>query len=342
MLITLLTDIEYQPRQNTYYSRLREDNANVVLRARFLFRFFEVLGKRPFCFLDESWLNKNMVPDKCWTDGSADMEDKVPRGLGDRWIMLAAGLVNTRRDNDHGGWLPSTWKIWKGNVQKEDYHSEMNGDVFEDWFNKFLLPALPNDAVIVLDRAPYHMVRTEESKACSERTKAGLAKWLLDHKASKADGTLYTLQEMTVTPTPSIGQNGKARKTKGMSVAALQTLATSLKPEPVFLVFEWVKQWNRTHNATIDLLFLPVAHPQLNPIELMWSQIKRYVRTNNKDWNMPELKRLAEEKRDSLSAMDWKNSFAHTEKFARLCWKADQNVARDRDGVEADEEEVVE
>jgi len=53
--------------------------------------------------------------------------------------------------------LGDTFRIWKGTVKSEDYHSEMNGEVFFDWMHKYLLPAMPSNGVLIIDRAPYHL-----------------------------------------------------------------------------------------------------------------------------------------------------------------------------------------
>lgn len=36
-----------------------------------------------------------------------------------------------------------------------DYHDEMNGDTFLEWFEK-ILPLLEENVIIVMDNAPYH------------------------------------------------------------------------------------------------------------------------------------------------------------------------------------------
>lgn len=39
-----------------------------------------------------------------------------------------------------------------------------------------------------------------------------------------------------------------------------------------------------------------MAHPKLNPIELMWGEMKCYVREKNREFTMSHIKQLAEEK----------------------------------------------
>ena len=59
----------------------------------------------------------------------------------------------------------------------------MNWEVFSDWMKEKVFPTLPAGSVIVLDRATYHMVLTENSKpASSNMTKQQFAEWLVKHK----------------------------------------------------------------------------------------------------------------------------------------------------------------
>ena len=37
-----------------------------------------------------------------------------------------------------------------------DYHNEMCGESFEEWFKSQLLPNIPPSSLIVMDNAPYH------------------------------------------------------------------------------------------------------------------------------------------------------------------------------------------
>ena len=49
-------------------------------------------------------------------------------------------------------------------------------------------------------------------------------------------------------------------------------LASKHKPKPVYEISEIAKEFN------IKILFLPVGHPELNPIEMVWSQSKGYIK----------------------------------------------------------------
>jgi len=149
--------IRFAVRTHDYHNKVREDPVNVRRRALYLKHFFlyESQG-RDFVYMDESWINQNMIPSKCWTDGTVECEPDVPPGKGPRWILIGAGGLN--------GWVPGAFVMWKGNVLSEDYHTEMNGDVFKDWYCQRLLPNIGPRTCVIVDRASYHTLLTEYSK----------------------------------------------------------------------------------------------------------------------------------------------------------------------------------
>jgi hypothetical protein len=298
---------------------MQEDPANVQRRAHYLQYFFgyEAQG-RPFVFMDESWLNKNMVTSNCWTDGTGECEPDVPIGKGERWILIGAGGKET-------GWINQSFKMWKGHVQSEDYHTEMNAEVFEDWMKQHLLPHVPANACIVIDRAPYHTMLTEDSKAAKlSGTRQNLALWLVAQGARDDSGTVLTLDRLLNEPTPVPDENGGVKMNVGWAKLMMATLARDLTPKPQYMVHEWVKTFNAQHNRDIKVLLLPVAHPMLNPIEMMWSQIKQYVRKNNVDYTMPTIQRLAHRKQQMQSKSAWTAVFDHMHIYAVNQWTADE------------------
>jgi hypothetical protein len=66
----------------------------------------------------------------------------------------------------------------------------MNSSIFLDWLEKRVFPAIPPRSVLVIDRATYHTVLTEEVKpAKATFTKAELVEWLVKKGvASDIDG----------------------------------------------------------------------------------------------------------------------------------------------------------
>lgn len=63
-----------------------------------------------------------------------------------------------------------------------DYHESMDAAHFESWFEK-ILPKLGENAVVVMDNAPYHSRRQEKTPS-SIWLKANIQQWLRDKKIS--------------------------------------------------------------------------------------------------------------------------------------------------------------
>ena len=57
-----------------------------------------------------------------------------PSGKGARLIILGAG--------GETGWIPNTTLIFRSKKNTGDYHDEMTGEHFEEWFKDKLLPLI--------------------------------------------------------------------------------------------------------------------------------------------------------------------------------------------------------
>lgn len=203
----------------------------------------------------------------------------------------------------------------------------MNAAVFEDYVKKRVLPFLPGNGVFVVDRAPYHVMLTPESRPITGTRKEVLVKWLVDHGGKDENGVLITEDrvktEQDLAPC--------RRKRFGQAAlywtnARLLAIGKEMKPTPVFQLQQWISDFNATNATDIKLLILPVATPRLNPIEYVWSVIKRYVRTRNTRFTMSSVKALTlEAARDSdLMARAWNAGFRHMLSYQKERWELDK------------------
>ena len=60
-----------------------------------------------------------------------------------------------------------------------------------------------------------------------------------------------------------------------------------------------------------NVLRLPVGHCELDPIELIWAQVKGYVTSHNKDFTMAGIEQLAREGIAQVTAEKWANCVKH-------------------------------
>lgn len=189
----------------------------------------------------------------------------------------------------------------------------MSSKVFCDWLERFLLPNVPANAVIVIDRATYHLTLTDDTNVpLSNAKKEVLVEWLLGKNVVDDNGELYTADRFANEVT--IDNRKKWKK------EMLWCMIDKVKPVPKLKITEIIEKFNEQHMKTINYLILPIAHPILNPIEVMWAGVKKYVRDNNFNENMERIKNLALEKIEIQNGPDntaahWNASFNHTMNF---------------------------
>lgn len=246
---------------------------------------------RPIYFQDETWLNEGHVKSRVWTDSEIKSKKdaflkglstglKNPSGKGKRLIISHIG--------NEEGFLKNGELIFESK-SSGDYHQEMNGDVFLNYFKR-ILPLTKDNSVIVLDNAPYHSVKCEKLPTASWN-KTQLIDWL----AEKGIATDFTMLKKEL----------------------LKIAKEERKKYDKYLVDEMAKQHNRT------LLRLPPYHCELNPIELIWSQVKGYVASHNTTFKLADLKPLTDEALKRVTEKEWKACIAHSMKEEEKLWKLD-------------------
>ena len=62
-----------------------------------------------------------------------------------------------------------------------------------------------------------------------------------------------------------------------------------------------------------EVVHLPVAHCTLNPIELAWSQVKGYIKTNNRRFNLEEVASVAKEGFEVVTPECWAKLVKHVQ-----------------------------
>ena len=166
----------------------------------------------------------------------------------------------------------------------------MDGDKCEKWFSEQLLPNCPKNAVIVLDNASYHTRRVEPIPTSSWR-KADVMKWVIDHGISVSDDLLK--RELL-----HIVNENKEKYLK-------------------YVIDEMVRK------AGLQLLRLPPYHCELNPIEMVWSQLKHFIKMNNTTFKKDEVLKLITKGYELISPSNWSNYIKHVKEIELRMWEAD-------------------
>lgn len=195
-------------------------------------------------YLDETWFDTHDVVKKGWDDGTCNCVLKAPTSRGKRIMVLHAGGSE--------GWVDNCLYLSAKNIgdSKADSHDEMTATVFENWFKNRLLANLPRDrkCIIILDNASYHSRQKIKIPTMNTNVK---------------DIVNFMKQNNITVPNPLPIKAVLLQEIKSANIGkkyAVEELADSYGHE---------------------VLRLPPYHCVLNPIELIWAQLKSYVRKNN-------------------------------------------------------------
>ncbi|XP_072400288.1 uncharacterized protein [Diabrotica undecimpunctata] len=191
--------------------------------------------------------------------------------------------------------------LWSFESKKSgDYHEEMDGKGFESWFEK-TLPKLEANSVIVMDNASYHSRKSEKIPTTSSR-KADIQEWL-HLKSIPFDDSLLKVQLLAL-----VNQHKKQYDK--------------------YIIDEMAKSQNKI------VLRLPPYHCELNPIELIWADIKNYVAAKNTTFKFADMKNLYDEALSTITPQKWKKCVQHvTQKVEPKMWELDNLVEARVDSI---------
>ncbi|XP_031352063.1 uncharacterized protein LOC116177270 [Photinus pyralis] len=164
----------------------------------------------------------------------------------------------------------------------------MTSEVFEKWFME-IVTHLDEQSVIIMDNASYHSRKSEKIPNTSTK-KADIQTWLTSKSIPYEED---------------------------MVRAELLQLVKRAAVTPKYVVDEIAKEHNRT------VLRLPPYHCELNPIELIWPQIKGEVARNNTTFKMKDLHPLFQQAVEHVTAENWKNAIRHAQSEEEKMWQID-------------------
>ena len=181
------------------------------------------------------------------------------------------------------GWVEGADLVFRSKMNTGDYHDEMNSEHFLEWMREQLLPRLEEPSVIILDNASYHNKQKDKPPTASDK-KEDIKAWLDRHNISYSDTDI--------------------KKT-------LLDKVKQHRPNPLYLTDEAAHE----HGHTV--LRLPVAHCELNPIELAWASVKGYIARHNTCYTLQEVQRLTPEGFSHTTPDMWRNFCRHVLKVEK-------------------------
>lgn len=187
------------------------------------------------------------------------------------------------------GWIEAPPLVFQSK-KTGDYHEEMDHKVFENWFFNTLIPSIPPASTIVMDNTPYHS-RKKDKDPTSSSTKAMMIKWLQEKNfpfpTDLRKSELYQLVKLHKPPIPTYEIDSKATE----------------------LGFKVIR--------------IPPYHCHYNPIEMVWSYLKSFVRERNKTFKLKDVKQLFFEAIDRVTPELWSKYVKHAKKAMDEDWASE-------------------
>ncbi|XP_034840153.2 uncharacterized protein [Maniola hyperantus] len=179
------------------------------------------------------------------------------------------------------GFIPNAQLIFRSRSQAADYHDDMNKTNFNKWLSEKLIPNLPPQSIVVMDNASYHTVQLNKAPTMSSR-KAEMQNWMT--------------------------RNG------------LSYLQTMVKAQ----LFQIIKEHKQPPVYEADIMLeahghkvvrLPPYHCDLNPIELIWSVLKRRIAERNVGQEANKIVQITEEAFATITDEEWRKECEHVKKL---------------------------
>lgn len=127
--------------------------------------------QRPIVYMDESYIHQSHTTKKQWSDNT-NHGLRAPVSKRSKFIMIDAG--------GEDGFVPNARKIYEPHKKSDDYHDNVNYEIYLKWVQDYLIPNLKPNSVVAIDNAPYHNKLVEKTPNSSHR-KDIIKEWLTNH-----------------------------------------------------------------------------------------------------------------------------------------------------------------
>ncbi|KAL4085236.1 hypothetical protein QTP88_027095 [Uroleucon formosanum] len=303
-LYTIIKKLDFVFTKRKRCSVLTEREDLLVWRQNYIddIRKYREEGRTVY-YLDETWVNAGDCVEKLWVDKTIHSKHDAfnrglttdatnPTGTGKRLIVLHIG--------SHKGFLEGGLLCFLSKKNSGDYHDEINGDHFHEWFQS-IIPCLEPNSIIMMDNAPYHSVRTEKIPTSSSK-KDEILLWLKS-KCVVIDRPMFKPQLLS-------------------KVREIKSKYTSYVVD------------NLAKDAGHTVLRLPPYHCELNPIELAWAMVKTHVKQNNTSYKIDDVRVILNSAIERVTSENWQNFIQHVIKEKEKMTEVDRNMDEIIDNLE--------
>jgi len=200
------------------------------------------------------------------------------------------------------GLLGNRVPAFEGGKSTGDCHGSFDSEVFHEWFRKQSIPDLPKKSCIVMDRETYHMVPEER---------------IIPTRMKKAE-----MQER-------LTENNIFWEEHRLKPKLTDALEQSIDRTPL------VREEAPKHGH--QLLILPVRHPELNPIELIWALVKnRCPKKLRNGMSFKDVSADLKEEFENVSEENCQNVYEHVKKQEDEFWKTDLEFDDEMEATNSD------
>ena len=301
-LRTIIKDIGFKWKKTKTNRRVLIEKHDIrKLRTHYLRRLKQYTNEgRPIVYEDETYIHSSHSTPKSWSDDSSKGL-LTPVSRGSRLIIIHAGSCS--------GFVPNALAIFKSNQKTGDYHVAMNNENYVLWLKKQLIPNLPPNSVLVIDNASYHNAQLNKPPTSTSTNKM-MIQWLTANGVP--EDSLRSLRKFQL----------------------YDKIKEIMPKEKTYII----DQILRKHGH--EVLRLPPYHPDLNPIELIWSEMKQWVGRNNTTFKMKDVENLCHQAFNEIGPDKWKKACDHVKKTEMIYYEQER-ILEDtiQDGGEGDDEE---
>jgi transposase len=318
-----LRALGYRWRHKRYIGGMKPQAKHARIR-QFILEYAAALaeeeaGTAIIVYVDESYIHAHHASKKGWFHPSN--RDVIGDGDGTRLIILHAmtdnGLLAVP-DTIVSNWLSEPAltaelvfeEVLEDGQDDSDYHNTMTGAKFVAWLRNRLLPTFAElhpgkKMFLVMDNASYHKPRDES--------------WISSSKAQNKHELAHQLLDLEVTQLTTV--DASHRVVPSHLFEAKRSEGGPSKDDLLAAVQKWLDE-HPDHNRTVveqlmsdaghSLVYTPPFCPEVQPIELLWAKVKRYVAdrsTHNR--SLTEARQQTEEGFEAVTKMFCNNIVKH-------------------------------
>jgi len=249
----------------------------------------------PEVYLDESFIEIGSRHPKSWLDPF--LPRHTPGRLG-RFNIVGAGIITYRDGVLHGEFVHDSLRAWdttlkqptaKNKIFTNEYQGNFTQLLFEKWFTSLCetLKLKYGACNIYMHGSSVHKGLKDPFPTVAW-DKSSIQKWTVD-------------RQLQIDPTLS-------------KVEMIRQIKDALPPRTLK-----VKQIAESNGH--QAFFLPPYHPELNPIEKIWADIKWHVQEANAEDKKSTLQAITEACRESVSTETWVGAWNAANKRAEQLLK---------------------